>query len=185
MEEAPTTPTRAWPRLFAETGIALALVVLLAGIGTVGWQRAARRAHVRQAVAFLKDLAERQRTYRLEHHRFAATGNDVQDFWPRDMGNGQSNIWGLDCRKKGDVASHPGWCALELEIRPDERVWFQFVVLAKDPAKPWKPPEADVRKPQNDWWIAKARADLDGDGQFSDLTLTSEMKEPRLVDELE
>lgn len=185
MNEAPATTERAWTRNFTEAGIALALVALLAGIGTVGWQRATRRAHVRQAVAFLNDLAERQRAYRQEHHRYAATGNDVQDFWPRDIGNGQSNLWGLDCRKKGDAATHPGWCALDLEMQPHERVWFQFVVLAKDTTKPWTPPEADIRKPQNDWWIAKARADLDGDGQFSDLTFSSEMKEPRLVDELE
>lgn len=184
---------RRWQREKAVAGftlIELMIVVVIIGIlATVAvgsYKRFTRRARVQEAIAFLGDIRIKQESYFQTYHRYVSTGAGDSDFWPKDVNWVlQDTKWGIDCSKPGDVAAHPGWCALGAGYRTDEEASFQFLVVARDPANPVAPPAQYVKNGNVDWWYARARADFDVDGTFSDIYLSSEMKEPFLDNELE
>lgn len=169
-----------------ELMIVVVIIGVLATIAMGSYKRFTRRARVQEAIALLGDVKIKQETYYQTYHRYVATGAGDNDWWPKDMDWVQLNTtWGINCNLPGDVAAHPGWCALGAGYRMDELANFQLLVVARDPANPAVPPVQYIRVPAQDWWYARARADFDVDNVFSDIYLSSEMREPFLDNELE
>lgn len=169
-----------------ELMVVVVIIGILATVAVASYKRFTRRARVQEAIAFLGDIRIKQESYYQTYHRYVSTGSSDGDFWPKDMDwHTGENPWGIDCAKAGDVAAHPGWCALGAGYRTSESANFSFLVVARDPAAPIVPAVQYIKVPGQDWWYARARADFDSDGQFSDIYLSSEMREPFLDNELE
>ncbi len=169
-----------------ELMIVVVIIGILATVAGQSYKRFARRARVQEAISLLGDIRIKQENYFQTYHRYVSSGNGDADFWPKDINWTQLNtLWGIDCTKPGDVAANPGWCALGAGYRASETANFQLVVVARDPAAPAAPNPKYVQNPNVDWWYARARADFDVDGVFSDIYLSSEMREPNMEDELE
>jgi prepilin-type N-terminal cleavage/methylation domain-containing protein len=169
-----------------ELMIVVVIIGILATVAVQSYKRFTYRARVQEAIALLGDIKIKQETYYQTYHRYVSSGVSDSDWWPKDIDWTHLNtVWGIDCTKPGDVASHPGWCALGAGYRPTEEANFQLVVVARDPANPAVPPLQYIKNPTQDWWYARARADFDVDGEFSDISLSSEMREPFLDNELE
>ncbi len=169
-----------------ELMIVVVIIAILATIAVASYKRFSRRARVQEAIAFLGDVRIKQESYFQTYHRYVSSGNSAVTWHPPAMDwilGG--NFWGIDCNKTGDQQSHPGWCSLGAGYPANQEVQFQFVVVGRDPANPTTPPTTYIKKPAQDWWYARARADFDVDGQFSDIFLSSEMREPFLDNELE
>lgn len=178
------------PRRRGFTLIELMVVVVIIGIlATVAGQsykRFSRRARVQEAISLLGDIRIKQENYYQTYHRYVSTGASDADFWPKDVDwTKLTTTWGIDCTKAGDVAANPGWCSLGAGYKFSDQINFQLLILARDPASPQVPPAQYVQNANVDWWYARARADFDVDGVFSNIYLSSEMREPFLDDELE
>ena len=169
-----------------ELMVVVVIVGILATVAVGSYKRFTRRARVQEAIAMLGDIRIKQETYYQTYHRYVSTSASTNDFWPNVADwREQDTIWGIDCTQAGDVAAHPGWCALGAGYRTIEVINFEFQVIARDPTTPVIPPVKYITNPNVDWWYARARADFDVDGVFSDIYLSSEMKEPILDNELE
>jgi len=167
-----------------ELMIVVVIIAVMATAAVASYKRFSRRARVQEAIAFLADIRIKQESYYQTYHRYVATENG--DWWPKDM-NWQTLdvVWGIDCSKPGDVSAHQGWCALGAGYRADEQANFSFMVDARNPAVPVVPPVQYVKNPNQDWWYARARADFTNDGVYSNIYLSSELREPFLENELE
>ncbi|MSP91012.1 MAG: prepilin-type N-terminal cleavage/methylation domain-containing protein [Myxococcales bacterium] len=169
-----------------ELMIVVTIIGILATLAVASYKRFTRRARVQEAISFLGDIRIKQETYYQTYHRYISTGQTDKDFWPKDLYWYQSSVvWGIDCLKPGDVAANPGWCALGAGYRAAEQPPFQYLVIARNPDAPIVPPGIYVQNPNVDWWYARARADFDTDFEYSNIYLSSEMKEPFLENELE
>lgn len=169
-----------------ELMIVVVIIAVMATAAVASYKRFSRRARVQEAIAFLADIRIKQESYYQTYHRYVSTGTSDADFWPKDMNWMTLDVvWGIDCTKPGDVAAHPGWCALGAGYRSDEQANFAFLVIARNPAAPAVPPIQYIKNPNQDWWYARARADFTNDGVFSNIYLSSEMREPYLENELE
>lgn len=177
-----------------ELMIVVVIIAILASVAAASYKRFGRRARVQQAIAFLGDVRIKQETYYQTYHRYVST-ETPSTWWPTAVdlsGNAPANTWGINCNLAGDVAAHPGWCALGAGFAPNEEVFFQYQVVARDPTSPQAstavspvhniPYVADLNR---DWWYARARADFDRNGVYSDIWLSSERIEPLLGDEYE
>lgn len=176
------------PRGFTliELMVVVVIIGILATVAVASYKRFTRRARVQEAVAQLGDIRIKQESYFQTYHRYVSTGVNAADFWPKDIDWVKGGTkWGIDCAKPGDVVAHPGWCALGAGYKSSEDVRFGLLVIGRDPAAPGVPPVKYVKSPDQDWWYARARADFDNDGEFSDIYLSSEMREPVLENELE
>lgn len=169
-----------------ELMVVVVIVGILATVAVGSYKRFTRRARVQEAIAMLGDIRIKQETYFQTYHRYVSTSTGANDFWPHVTSWVEMDTpWGIDCTQTGDVTAHPGWCALGAGYRAIEIVNFEFQVMARDPAAPVVPPVKYITNPNQDWWYARARADFDVDGIYSDIYLSSEMKEPFLDNELE
>lgn len=170
-----------------ELMVVVVIVAILATVAGQSYKRFTRRARVQEAVALLGDIRIKQENYYQTYHRYVTTGASDSDFWPKNVDFKELKTkWGIDCTKPGDVLANPGWCALGAGYRTDEEVNFQLLVIARDPSGAGAaPPVIYVRNPNVDWWYARARADFDNDGTFSNIYLSSEMREPFMDNELE
>ncbi|MCB9739899.1 MAG: prepilin-type N-terminal cleavage/methylation domain-containing protein [Deltaproteobacteria bacterium] len=169
-----------------ELMIVVVIIGILATTAIASYKRFARRARVQEAIAFLGDVRIKQESYYQTYHRYVSSGTAFDDWWPKSMDWAiGAGTWDIDCNKPGDQANHPGWCALGAGFASQQEVYFQYVIWARNPAAPQAPPAGYIINANQDWWVARARADFDGDGEFSDIFLTSEQREPILVDELE
>ncbi len=169
-----------------ELMIVVVIIAILATIAVASYKRFSRRARVQEAIAFLGDVRIKQESYFQTYHRYVSSGSTPTSWHPQAMDwilGGDT--WGIDCNKPGDQQSHPGWCSLGAGYPSNQEVQFQFVVVGRDPANPTTPPTQYIKRPTQDWWYARARADFDVDGKFSDIFLSSEMREPYLDNELE
>ena len=172
------------------TLIELMIVVVIIGIlamtAMVSYKRFSRRARVQEAIAFLGDIRIKQESYYQTYHRYVSSGGAADEWWPSSMQwTIGATTWDIDCNKLGDQTNFQGWCSLGAGFASTQEVYFQYVVWARNPAVPVAPPAGYILNAAQDWWIARARADFDGDGEFSDIFLTSEQREPIMVDELE
>ena len=169
-----------------ELMIVVVIIGILATVAVASYKRFSRRARVQEAIAFLGDVRIKQESYYQTYHRYVSSGNNSTDWWPKNLNwSNLNNAWGIDCTKAGDRQAHPGWCSLGAGFAAAQTVDFQFVVIGRDPANPVTPPTKYVKNAKQDWWYARARADFDGDGQYSDIFLSSEMRVPLLENELE
>lgn len=169
-----------------ELMVVVVIVGILATVAVGSYKRFTRRARVQEAIAMLGDIRIKQETYYQTYHRYVSTSLTTADFWPHVADwKEQDTIWGIDCTQSGDLAAHPGWCALGAGYRTIEVINFEFQVIARDPTAPVIPPVKYIVNPNVDWWYARARADFDVDGVYSDIYLSSEMKDPVLENELE
>lgn len=170
-----------------ELMIVVVIVAILATVAGQSYKRFTRRARVQEAISLLGDIRIKQENYYQTYHRYVSSGASDDDFWPKDVNWKElKTTWGIDCTKPGDVTANPGWCALGAGYKTFEEVNFQLLVIARDPAGGGAvPPAIYIRNPNVDWWYARARADFDSDGTFSNIYLSSEMREPFLDNELE
>jgi prepilin-type N-terminal cleavage/methylation domain-containing protein len=169
-----------------ELMVVVVIIGVLATVAVGSYRRFSRRARVQEAIAMLGDIRIKQETYYQTYHRYVSTSASNSEFWPHVSDwTLMDTAWGIDCTQPADVTSHPGWCALGAGYRANEQVNFEFQVLARDPASPTVPPAQYIQNPNVDWWYARARADFDVNGVFSDIYLSSELKEPVLMNELE
>ncbi len=169
-----------------ELMIVVVIIGILATVAGASYKQFTRRARVQEAIAFLGDVRIKQESYFQTYHRYVSTGTNAEDWWPSSMQwTLGAATWDIDCNKPGDQTNHPGWCSLGAGFSSVQEVYFQYTVWARNAAIPQPPPSGYIINPNQDWWIARARADFDGDGTFSNIYLTSELREPILVDELE
>ncbi len=169
-----------------ELMVVVVIIGVLATVAIGSYKRFTRRARVQEAIAMLGDIRIKQETYYQTYHRYVSTSTSNTEFWPHIADWVlMDTAWGIDCTQPADVTAHPGWCALGAGYRATEQVNFEFQVLARDPAAPVIPPVQYIQNPNQDWWYARARADFDVNGIYSDIYLSSELKEPVLLNELE
>ncbi len=169
-----------------ELMVVVVIIGILATVAGQSYKRFTRRARVQEAISLLGDIRIKQENYYQTYHRYVSTGASDADFWPKDVDWTKLNTtWGIDCTKSGDVAANPGWCSLGAGYKFSDQINFQLLIIARDPAAPQVPPAQYVQNANVDWWYARARADFDVDGVFSNIYLSSEMREPFLDDELE
>ncbi len=169
-----------------ELMIVVVIIGILATVAGASYKRFTRRARVQEAIAFLGDVRIKQESYFQTYHRYVSTGVSADEWWPSSMNWAiGAATWDIDCNKPGDQTNYPGWCSLGAGFASVQEIYFQYNVWARNPASPQAPPAGYIINPNQDWWIARARADFDGNGVFSDIYLTSELREPVLIDELE
>ncbi len=169
-----------------ELMIVVVIISILATVAVASYKRFSRRARVQEAIAFLGDVRIKQESYFQTYHRYVSSGTSFTDWWPKSIKwNEATAPWGIECAKEGDQVAHPGWCALGAGFTSSQEVQFQYVIWARDPAAPQTPPAGYIQNADQDWWIARARADFDQDGKFSNIFLTSELRQPILEDETE
>jgi prepilin-type N-terminal cleavage/methylation domain-containing protein len=169
-----------------ELMVVVVIVGILATVAGQSYKRFTRRARVQEAISLLGDIRIKQENYYQTYHRYVSTGASDADFWPKDVDwTKLATKWGIDCTKAGDVAANAGWCSLGAGYKFTDTVNFQLLVIGRDPGNPQVPPVQYVQNPNVDWWYARARADFDVDGTFSNIYLSSEMREPFMEDELE
>lgn len=169
-----------------ELMIVVVIIGILATTAMGSYKHFTRRARVQEAIAFLGDVRIKQETYYQTYHRYVSSGSSPTDWWPAGMDWVAFGVlWGIDCNNSGDALTHPGWCSLGAGFPATQESNFQYVVVARDPSAPSVPPAQYIKDPLKDWWYARARADFDIDGEFSDISLSSEMREPLLDNELE
>lgn len=169
-----------------ELMIVVVIIAILATVAVASYKRFSRRARVQEAIAFLGDVRIKQESYYQTYHRYISSGTNTSDWYPKNMDwMLGGNVWGIQCNLAGDQATYPGWCGLGAGYPSGQEVQFQFLVVGRDPANPITPSTIYIKKPEQDWWYARARADFDVDGVFSDIFLSSEMREPFLDNELE
>ncbi len=169
-----------------ELMIVVVIIAILATIAVASYKRFSRRARVQEAIAFLGDVRIKQESYFQTYHRYVSSGTTPTTWHPASMDWMMGgNLWGIDCNLAGNQAAFPGWCSLGAGYPANQEVQFQFVVVGRDPANPTTPPTLYIKNPAKDWWYARARADFDVDGIYSDIFLSSEMREPFLDNELE
>jgi len=178
-------PSRAGFTLL-ELMIVVVIIGVLATVAGQSYKRFSRRARVQEAISLLGDIRIKQENYYQTYHQYVSTGTGDVDFWPKDVNwMTLQTKWAIDCTNASDLAAFPGWCALGAGYRPNEDAHFQLITIARNPVVAVVPPVKYVTNPNVDWWYARARADFDRDGQFSDIYLSSEMREPILEDEFE
>lgn len=169
-----------------ELMIVVVIIGVLATVAVQSYKRFNNRARVQEAIALLGDIKIKQESYYQTYHRYVSASEGANDWWPKEIDwSAMTTTWGMDCTQPGDAASHPGWCALGGGYRSNEQARFQLQVVARDPANPQVPPPQYVKDPSRDWWYVRARSDFTADGKFSDIWLSSEMREPAMDNELE
>ncbi len=180
------TPRKVAGFTLIELMIVVVIIGILATVAVQSYKRFTIRARVQEAIALLGDIKIKEETYYQTYHRYVATAVSDSDWWPKDINWIQlDSAWSIDCTQAGDVAAHPGWCALGAGYKSTEQANFQLMVLARDPAVNAAPPAQYIKNANLDWWYARARADFNLNGVYSDIYLSSEMREPFLDNELE
>jgi len=184
MRNVSTTRTRLGFSLI-ELMIVVVIMGILATVAASSYTRFSRRARLQEAVSFLADIRIKQETYYQTYHRYVSTGANENDFWPAAMDWKKGNPWGFDCNVAAQAAAHPGWCSLGASFLATQEVYFQYVAVGRNPTNPVVPNAQYIKDSTRDWWYARAAADFDSNGVFSDIWLSSELREPIMLNELE
>jgi hypothetical protein len=104
------------------------------------------------AIEFLKEIQAFQAEYLLEHGRYL--GDEQWAEWPPGAFPSEDGVaWGNP--------TVGAWARLPVRLRPNEPVRFKFRLRAS--ARPELAIEGLVSPLSGPWYVAQARADLDGD----------------------
>ena len=140
-----------------EMMIVVAIIGILAAIAIPSFQSYLQRARVTEAVTFLGEIRQRQESYRAEFGQYCSVSGSPGT-------SVSSGAWAPSALPaSGSVVPWSGtpgaWS--QLGAVPDGPVRFQYRTTAG-------PPGSDPGVPGYDgsdfWFVAQARADLDGDG---------------------
>lgn len=141
-----------------ELMIVVAVVGILSAIAIPTFTSYVQRSRTAEAVTFLGEIRQRQESYRAEFGQYcsvsAPPGSDIEAgaWWPTGGP--------YEAGTKVPWAPEPGWT--QLGAAPDGPTTFQFRTTAGPPASAPRSLGFDGR---DFWFVAQARADLDGDGR--------------------
>jgi prepilin-type N-terminal cleavage/methylation domain-containing protein len=139
-----------------EMMIVVVILGVLAAIAIPSFTQYIHRARMAESVAFLADIKQRQESYKAEFGQFADVSADLNDYTPSTLPTGGDKAgWPVD-------SAIPNWVQLGADL--DSPTRFQYSVIAGIPGGAVAP--AVYNFPANEFWfVARARGDLDGDGQ--------------------
>ena len=135
--------------------IVVAIVGILAAIAIPSFTGYMQRARMAESVSFLGEIKQRQEAYRAEFGQYAdVSAGSLDNYTPATIpAPGTSASWPAP----SDV---PLW--EQLGAIPDGPTRFQYSVIAGVPGQ--APPAIYNFPPNEFWFVARAQADLDGDG---------------------
>lgn len=136
-----------------ELMIVVAIVGILAAVAIPSFQSYVYRSRTAEAVTFLGEIRQRQESYRAEFGQYCAvSGETLGSNWnpPSLPGPGERIAW----------TPTDGW--RQLGAAPDGPVMFQYQTVAGPPGTT---PGINGFTGRDFWFVAQARADLDGDGE--------------------
>ncbi len=139
-----------------ELMIVVVIIGVLAAVAIPSFTAYVQRSRMAEAFTFLGEIKQRQEAYRAEYGQYASTVTDLAsygDYVPATLPtDGNARTW-------PENSSIPEW--VQLGAVPDGPTRFQYGVLAGLPgAAP-----AGYNFPANEFtFVARARGDLDGDG---------------------
>ena len=134
-----------------ELMIAVVIIGVLATLAIPGFTSYIYKARVTEAVNFLGEIKQRQESYRNEFGQYCAVnGNDWGTYNPTSIPGIDPVTW----------TSTTEWD--QLGASPDGPIRFQYATVA---GLPGVSPPSDTNLNSNDhWFAARARGDLDEDG---------------------
>lgn len=138
-----------------ELMIVVAIVGVLAAIAIPSFTGYVQRARMAESVSFLGEIKQRQEAYRAEFGQYAdVSAGSLANYTPATMPrSGTSSSWPA-------ASAVPNW--EQLGAIPDGPTRFQYAVIA---GVPGEAAPAVYNFPANEFWfVARAQADLDGDG---------------------
>jgi prepilin-type N-terminal cleavage/methylation domain-containing protein len=149
-----------------ELMIVVAIMSVLAGLGVYGVKRYIESAKSHEATNMIKAIKEAQETYRGETDRYLPVSSSLTDYYPSRPPWPAKIQWGGDEMPKT-------WKLLN--VYPDGPTYFSYASTAgtadSDPAQPFGDvplaPTVDWPATTDHWYVVKAIADLDGDGEKS------------------
>lgn len=140
-----------------ELMIVVAIIGILSAVAIPSFQSYLQRSRVTEAVTFLGEIRQRQESYRAEFGQYCSVSATA--------GSGvESGAWSpatlpTDGDKIGWTGTPGAWS--QLGAVPDGPVRFQYRTTAGPPTTTPGIPGYDG---SDFWFVAQARADLDGDG---------------------
>jgi len=139
-----------------ELMIVVLIVGVLAAIAIPSFTQYTHKARMAESVSFLGEIKQRQESYRAEFGQYADVSNGdltqrTPDTLPQD---GDRIAW------PAGAALPAGWRMLAAS--PDGPTHFQYSVIAGIPGE--AAPGVYNLPPNEFWFVAQARGDLDGDG---------------------
>jgi prepilin-type N-terminal cleavage/methylation domain-containing protein len=138
-----------------ELMIVVIIVGVLAAIAVPAFQSYVHRSRAAEAPTFLGEIRQRQESYRSEFGLYASAPSDGASFsgyTPSTIPGGSPAAWPTD---------NDNWN--QLGARPDGPVRFQYAVVSGPPGTSG-PTGSNITDSPDFWFVARARGDLDDDG---------------------
>ncbi len=145
-----------------ELMIIVVIIGILSTLAIPSYRSYLYRSKTTEGVGFLADIKNRQESYRSEYLQYCEVSADAEAWWPADQVKGYYH-W-------NPAALPEGWKHLGASP-PSVYGSFQYVSVAAAPGSGNLPSSRGLPDNRgydgNDFWfISRARADLDGDGEF-------------------
>jgi prepilin-type N-terminal cleavage/methylation domain-containing protein len=138
-----------------ELMIVVAILGILAAISLPTFSAYIYKAKTADGLSFLAEIRGRQESYRSDNFQYSDTTGALTTFYPTAMVNDRYSWAGATSTAWGDLGAIPA----ERQSR------FQFAVVAGGPGLPNGTIASGAGMNPNDYWfIAQGRADLDTDG---------------------
>jgi type IV pilus assembly protein PilA len=162
-------PTRGFTLI--ELMIVVAIVAVLAVLATVGYAKFVRSAHMAEASDILADIRKAEESFRAENGAYLNVSTDLDHLYPAPTPGKFATQWGGPC--SGCIAGVQ-WSTLN--ILPNAPVYFGYAVIADPATVPTltvNGVNVDLSAMTAPWYVAAARADLNGNGVFCSVYATS------------
>jgi prepilin-type N-terminal cleavage/methylation domain-containing protein len=134
-----------------ELMVVVAIIGCLSAVAILSFRRYVVHARIGEGYTMLSEIRSREEQYRAEFGQYAPA-----DFHPAVLTGEDAQAWGA-----------PPLAWAQIGARPDGPTRFQYEVEAGNPGDapsvPWDP-----ATPNDYWFVARAHADLDGDGRSSE-----------------